>query len=72
MSAVPERGAAATSYAGSEVDLNVTWTPLSGLRLRGLYGLFIPETAFFRAAGATPYATDPVHYVEVELGFTLR
>lgn len=69
---VPERGARPTSYAGAEGDLNLVWTPLTGLRLRAMYGLFLPETAFWRAAGATPYATDAVHFLEVEVGFVLR
>lgn len=67
---VPERGAGPTNYAGSEGDLNLVWTPFPGLRLRAMYGVFIPETAFWRGV-ASPGA-DPVHYFEAELGFVLR
>ncbi len=70
---IPERPATASSnYAGQEGNLNVIWTPLPGLRARAMYGIFLPETAFFRAAGAPNYDTDPAHYVEVELAYLLR
>jgi hypothetical protein len=67
---VPERGALTTNYAGSEGNLNVIWTPFTGLRFRAMYGIFVPETPFWRGVGAP--GADPVHYLEAELGFVLR
>jgi len=54
------------NYAGTEGDLNVLWLPGSGFRIRAMYGVFIPNAGLF---GPSP---DPVHYVEVELGYELN
>lgn len=62
----PERGAAPDNYAGTEGDLNVIWRPGLGFRARAMYALFVPNAGFF-AMG-----TDPVHYLEVELGYVLE
>lgn len=70
---VPERPAMTTSnYAGQEGNLNVVWTPWAGFRGRAMYGIFLPETAFFRAQGVPNFDTDPVHYLEVELAYVIR
>ncbi|GAB4212056.1 MAG: hypothetical protein OHK0013_34370 [Sandaracinaceae bacterium] len=70
---VPERPATARShYAGQEGNLNVVWTPWTGFRARAMYGVFLPETAYFRPTGAPSDDTDAVHYVEVELAYVLR
>lgn len=62
----PERGAAADNYAGTEGDLHVIWRPGAGFRARAMYALFVPNGGFF-AMG-----TDPVHYLEVEVGYVLE
>jgi len=70
---VPERPAMITSnYAGQEGNLNVVWTPWAGFRGRLMYGIFLPETAYFRPQGAPGYDTRPVHYLEVELAYVIR
>jgi hypothetical protein len=70
---VPERPAMVTSnYAGQEGNLNVVWTPWAGLRARAMYGIFLPQTAYFRQTGAMNFTTEPVHYLEVELAYVLR
>ncbi len=70
---VPERASMITSnYAGQEGNLNVVWTPWAGFRGRAMYGVFLPETAFFRPMGAPNFDTRPVHYLEVELAYVLR
>lgn len=62
----PERGAAADNYAGTEGDLHLIWRPGGGFRGRAMYALFVPNGGFF-AMG-----TDPVHYLEVEVGYVLE
>ena len=62
----PEVGAGQDNLFGGEGDLNVIWTPGAGFRVRGLYGLFIPNEGFF-GPGA-----DPAHYLELELAYTLN
>lgn len=70
---VPERPANVTSnYAGQEGNLNVVWTPWAGFRARAMYGIFLPQTAYFRPMGAMNFTTEPVHYLEVELAYVLR
>ncbi len=68
-------GGTVDNFLGGEGDLNIIWTPGAGFRVRGLYGLFIPN------GGYTPNnpsrdtwgpGTDPVHYIEVELSYTLN
>ena len=62
----PERPAgAADNYAGAEGDLNLVWAPAEGLRGRVMYALFVPNAGFFPSS-------DPVHYLEIELGYVLR
>ena len=53
------------SLMGGEGDLHVVWTPGAGFVIRAMYGLFIPNPGFWGAG------VDPVHYVEVELGYEL-
>lgn len=70
---IPERAAnVASNFAGQEGDINVIWSPWPGLRGRVLYGIFLPETAAWRPAGAMNYTTAPVHFLEVELLYVLR
>jgi hypothetical protein len=62
----PERPAGAVdNYAGTEGDLNVIWTPAEGLRGRVMYALFIPNAGFFPT-------DEPIHYLEIELGYVLK
>jgi hypothetical protein len=62
----PERPAGAVdNYAGAEGDLNVIWTPAEGLRGRVMYALFVPNAGFFPT-------DEPIHYLEVELGYVLK
>lgn len=60
----PERGAASSNYAGNEWNLNLIWRPGAGLRLRGMYGIFVPNEGVYPSG-------DPAHYLEVELGYVL-
>lgn len=60
----PEAGGV-DNYAGTEGDLHVIWTPGAGFRVRAMYGLFVPNEGPF---GPSP---DPVHYIEVEVGYQL-
>ncbi|MBC7171184.1 MAG: alginate export family protein [Polyangiaceae bacterium] len=54
-----------TGVAGGELDLGANYALGTGLRLWGLYGLFVPHDDF--------YASDEaLHYVEVELRYDLR
>lgn len=70
---IPERAAGvASNFAGQEGNLSVIWTPFTGLRGRVMYGVFLPETAGWRPAGAANYTTAPVHFLEVELLYVLR
>jgi len=61
----PEAGGL-DNLLGGEGDLNVIWTPGAGFRVRGMYGLFIPNEGFWGAG------IDPVHYLEIEVGYTLN
>ncbi|MBX3269320.1 MAG: alginate export family protein [Sandaracinaceae bacterium] len=54
------------AYVGSEGNLQASWLPGAGLRVRGMYALFVPN------AGAFAMGRDPVHYVEVEVGYELN
>ena len=57
--------AAGDGFTGGEGDLQVLWLPGAGLRVRGMYALFVPSAGFWGAG------SDPVHYLEVELGYDL-
>ena len=61
----PETGGL-DAYAGTEGDVNVIWLPGAGLRVRGLYALYLPNQGFWSTT------SDPVHYIEVELGYELQ
>lgn len=52
-------------FSGGEADLQVAWRPGAGLRVRGLYALFVPNDGHWGAG------REPVHYVEAELGYEL-
>jgi hypothetical protein len=54
-----------TGYAATEIDLAVNYVLGKGLRLWGLYGLFVPSSDMY------PSST-PLHYVEVELRYDLK
>lgn len=54
----PEPFADADPYVGTELDAGVAWAIAEPLKLRGLYGLFIPTE------------TDPLHFVELSLRAT--
>ncbi len=53
------------SYAGSEIDTHAIYAIGTGLKLRGMYAIFIPSEDH--------YADDTVaHYLEVELRYDLK
>ncbi len=54
------------AYAGAEGDVQVLWLPGAGFRVRGMYALFVPNQGFWTTSD------DPVHYVEVEVGYELN
>ena len=55
----------ADGYSGTEVDAQVLWKPLPGLRARAMYAVFVPNEGAFGS-------NDPVHYLELEVGYELR
>ena len=64
-----------SGYAGAEVDLGVSYLLAKGLKVRGLYGAFLPDSAFYPTATALAAnkgkSPDPVHYLEIELRYDL-
>jgi len=68
-------GAPTNGYAGAEIDLGVSYLLAAGLKVRGLYGAFLPDSAFYPTASALlankGKSPDPVHYLEVELRYDL-
>lgn len=75
--AAPTMGAAAAKdgYAGAEIDIGVAYLLAKGLKVRGLYGAFLPDSAFYPTATALAAnkgkSPDPVHYLEIELRYDL-
>ncbi|MFK7986950.1 MAG: alginate export family protein [Sandaracinaceae bacterium] len=54
------------NYTGTEFDAQAIWRPGAGFRIRGLYGIFIPNSGFWGAG------SDPVHHVEAKIGYELN
>jgi Alginate export len=67
--------ATATGMAGGEVDIGVSYQIAKGLKARGLYGVFMPDSDFYPTATALASSMgknpDPVHFLEVELRYDL-
>lgn len=62
----PEVADGTDSYAGTELNLSLAWKFLKTLKLRGMYGLFMPN-------GTGPLANGKrQHYLEIELSQTFK
>lgn len=70
----PEAGADGRSGgAGGEIDTNLVYTIGGGASLRGLYGIFLPNTTYWEPKATSPdFAGDPLHFVEVQFGLELK
>jgi hypothetical protein len=55
---------AADGYAGAEVDAVAKYALGKGLGLSGVYGIFLPSDDY--------PSEDAIHYLEVQLGYTLK
>lgn len=61
-------------YAGAEVDAAAVFVLAKGLKLRGTYGIFLPDTGIYQDTLPVPalaQGADPVHFAEVELRYDL-
>lgn len=56
--------------AGGEIDAWAVLVLAKGLKLRGLYAIFLPRESFYPAQQPSA-AADPVHYAELELRFDM-
>ena len=58
-----------TTYLGTEVDAGAAWAIAKPLKLRGLYGIFLPETKPSPPASPAPLpgGGDPLHFAEFAL-----
>jgi hypothetical protein len=64
----------AKGFAGGEVDVGAVLLLAKGLKLRGTYGVFIPDNTIYRDTLPTTQgakSADPVHWLEVELRYDL-
>ena len=61
----PHRVNGATGYAGSELDAQLIHTLGKGLKLRGLYAVFLPDEDIYGVS-------DPAHFLEIELRYDLK
>lgn len=62
----PEVMTGVDAFTGGEGDVQVLWLPGAGFRVRGMYALFVPNQGFWTTSD------EPVHYVEVEIGYELN
>ncbi len=54
-----------SGYSATEIDTSLVYGIGKGLKLRGMYALFLPSSDQFPS-------TDPVHYLEVELRYDVQ
>jgi hypothetical protein len=57
-------------FAGAEVDVGVAYALAKGLKVRGLYAVYLANSDFYPVAPATGEA-DPIHFGELELRYDL-
>jgi hypothetical protein len=64
-----------SGYAGSEIDVGVSYQLVKGLKARAMYAAFMPGSDFYPTATARVAGKgkdpDPVHFLEVELRYDL-
>ena len=69
-----EKVAGQDGFAGSEVDVGIAYQLAKGLKVRGLYAVFMPDSDFYPVSTmAAPLSgeADPIHFGEVELRYDL-